>query len=115
MAAADFNNDGKTDLFVGGRVVPGRYPDAPRSFLYRNAGGKLVDVTDEVAPGLRNLGMVTAATWADVDGDRKPDLLVATEWGAGVVFPQHRRQARESHGQGRARWPHGVVECARGR
>jgi enediyne biosynthesis protein E4 len=77
----DFDSDGKADLFVGGRVVPGKYPETPRSFLYRNVGGKLVDVTDEVAPGLRAVGMVTAAAWVDVDGDKRPDLVVATEWG----------------------------------
>ena len=86
VAAADFDDDGKADLFVGGRVVPGKYPETPRSFLYRNVGGKLTDVTDEVAPGLRTLGMVTAAVWNDVDGDKRPDLLVATEWGPVAYF-----------------------------
>jgi len=86
VAAADFDGDGRTDLFVGGRVVPGKYPETPRSFLYRNVGGKLVDVTDEVAPGLRSIGMVTAAVWADVDGDKRPDLIVATEWGPVSIF-----------------------------
>jgi hypothetical protein len=86
VAAADFNGDGRTDLFVGGRTVPGRYPETPRSFLYRNTGGKFVDVTDEVAPGLREIGLVTAALWSDVDGDQRPDLLVATEWGPVVLY-----------------------------
>jgi hypothetical protein len=85
-AAADFNGDGKIDLFVGGRLVPGRWPATPRSFLYRNDGGRFVDVTDEIAPGLRNIGMVTAALWADIDRDGRPDLLLATEWGPIVYF-----------------------------
>ncbi len=82
VAAADFDGDGRTDVFVGGRVVPGKYPETPRSFLYRNDGGRFVDVTEALAPGLRDAGMVTAATWADVDGDKRPDLLLAVEWGA---------------------------------
>jgi len=86
VAAADFDQDGKTDLFVGGRVVPGKYPETPRSFLYHNEGGKLVDVTDKLAPGLRHIGMVTAAVWADVDGDKRPDLLLALEWGPIAYF-----------------------------
>ena len=85
-AAADFEGTGKTGLFVGGRLVPGHWPATPRSFLYRNVGGKFVDVTDELAPGLRNIGMVTAAVWADVDGDGRPDLVLATEWGPIVYF-----------------------------
>ncbi len=81
LASADFAGDGRAGVFVGGRVVPGKYSETPRSFLYRNVGGKLVDVTDEFAPGLSSVGMVTAAVWVDVDGDKRPDLVVATEWG----------------------------------
>jgi enediyne biosynthesis protein E4 len=86
VAAADFDGSGRVGVFVGGRVVPGRYPETPRSFLYRNVGGKLVDVTDELAPGLRHIGMVTAAVWADVDHDGRPDLLLALEWGPIAYF-----------------------------
>ncbi len=79
--AADFDRDGKLDVFVGGRVLSGQYPLAPRSALLRNRGGTFEDVTDAVAPGLREVGMVTAALWTDVDDDGWLDLLVATDWG----------------------------------
>jgi hypothetical protein len=85
-AAADFDGKGKAGLFLGGRLVPGHWPQTPRSFLYRNVGGKFVDVTDQLAPGLRNIGMVTAAVWADLDHDGRPDLILATEWGPIVYF-----------------------------
>ena len=78
--AADFDGDGDLDLFVGGRLVPGLYPDAPPSRLYRNDGGKFVDVTKELAPALLSAGMVSGACWSDVDGDGKPDLLLAAHW-----------------------------------
>ena len=61
--------------------MPGSYPLTPRSALLRNDGGRFIDVTDEVAPGLSSAGMVTSAVWSDADGDGWPDLLVTTEWG----------------------------------
>jgi enediyne biosynthesis protein E4 len=85
-AAADFEGTGKVGLFVGGRIVPGRWPETPRSYLYRNVGGKLLDITDEYAPGLRNVGMVTAAVWADMDHSGRLDLILATEWGPIAFF-----------------------------
>ena len=85
-AAADFAGDGHPGLFIGGRLVPGKWPATPRSFLYRNEGGRLVDVTDTFAPGLRHVGMVTAAAWADVDGDGRPDLVLTLEWGPVKIF-----------------------------
>ena len=66
--------------------MPGKWPETPRSFLYRNVGGHFEDVTDQLAPGLRNVGMVTAAAWADLDGDGRPDLVLAIEWGPVKVF-----------------------------
>lgn len=86
IAVADFDGDGADDLFVGGRFVPGQWPETPRSFLYRNVDGKLVDVTDAWAPGLRAIGMVTAAAFGDTDGDGRTDLIVATEWGPVSIF-----------------------------
>ena len=81
VAAADWNHDGRLDLFIGARVRPGQYPLPPRSALLVNRGGKFEDVTDTVAPGLREIGMVTSALWTDVDNDGWPDLLIALEWG----------------------------------
>ncbi|HET7535794.1 MAG TPA: FG-GAP-like repeat-containing protein [Candidatus Didemnitutus sp.] len=92
VAAADFNRDGKLDLFIGGRVLPGKYPLAPRSALLVNRDGKFEDVTDSVAPGLRNVGMVTSALWSDVDGDGWPDLVLALEWGTVTYF--HNNQGK---------------------
>ncbi|HUJ43976.1 MAG TPA: FG-GAP-like repeat-containing protein [Opitutaceae bacterium] len=86
LAAADFNRDGRLDLFVGGRVRTGHYPLAPRSALLVNRGGRFEDVTDTLAPGLREVGMVTSALWTDVDGDGWLDLLIALEWGQVKYF-----------------------------
>jgi hypothetical protein len=81
IAAADFDRSGRLGVFIGGRILPGHYPFAPRSALLANRGGKFEDVTDALAPGLRKVGMVTSALWSDVDGDGWPDLLLTLEWG----------------------------------
>lgn len=80
VAAADYDRDGDLDVFLGGRGVPGSYPDPADSFLLRNTGGKLEDVTDALAPALRQAGLVTSALWTDVDGDGWLDLLLTREW-----------------------------------
>ncbi|MFK7908104.1 MAG: VCBS repeat-containing protein, partial [Chitinophagales bacterium] len=80
VKAADFDADGDMDLMIGGRLVPGKYPHAPNSYLLQNEGGNFKDVTKELAPDLQNIGMVTDAIWTDYDGDKDPDLIVVGEW-----------------------------------
>src|SRR6185312_14116683 len=80
VRAADFDGDGKLDLFIGGRVVSGAYPTSPESFLLKNIGGKFIDVTDEYCPQLKHIGMITDALWTDFDNDGKIDLIVVGEW-----------------------------------
>jgi hypothetical protein len=95
VAAADFDRSGRLSLFIGGRVQTGDYPQAPRSALLANRGGKFEDVTDALAPGLREVGMVTAALWSDVDGDGWPDLLLTLEWGHVKYFHNNRGKGLE--------------------
>ncbi|HYD85525.1 MAG TPA: FG-GAP-like repeat-containing protein, partial [Opitutus sp.] len=85
-SAADFDRDGDLDLFLGGRVEPGRYPLPPGSAIWRNLGDRFEDVTEILAPQLRRCGMVTSALWTDVDNDGWLDLLLACEWGNVRVF-----------------------------
>jgi len=81
VRAADFDQDGDPDLFVGTRSVPGYYGLPPEQFLLRNEGkGDYSDVTTSIAKELRNIGMVTDACWLDYDADNDPDLLVVGEW-----------------------------------
>ena len=81
VRAADFNGDGRPDLFVGGRVTPRSWPTPTRSYVLRNDGGRFTDVTDSVAPELvKPGGMITDAVWVDFDGDGKVDLVTAGEW-----------------------------------
>ena len=81
VSVADINQDGRDDLFIGGRTVPGNYPSSPRSFILINSGARFINETRKVAPSLANAGMVTSAIFSDVNNDDWPDLLVTYEWG----------------------------------
>jgi hypothetical protein len=77
----------KDYVFVGGRVVPGRYAIAPQSTLLKNDGrGHFSDVTAQLAPALARIGMVTDALWVDIDRDGRLDLVVVGEWMPVTVF-----------------------------
>jgi hypothetical protein len=85
VKAADYDKDGHLDLFVGGRIVPGKYPLPANSYILRNNGEKGADlkfenVTEKTAPELLNLGLVTDAIWDDFDGDGDVDLIIVGEW-----------------------------------
>ncbi len=86
ITAADFDRDGDMDIFVGSRVVPGAFTTTPTSHLLENIGGKFRDITQSHAKGLAKTGMVTSATFADIDNDGWQDLLVGHEWGPIKVF-----------------------------
>lgn len=86
ITAADFDGDGDLDIFRGGEVVAHKYPQAPLSYLFINEKGKFTDRTNELAPGLSRAGMVKSAVWTDLNGDKKPELVIAGEWMAVKVF-----------------------------
>ncbi len=84
VRAADYDQDGKLDLFISGRVDPGNYPKPVSSFIYQNDSKDghvhFTDVTNTVAKDLVNIGMVCDAVWTDFDNDGWPDLILAGEW-----------------------------------
>ncbi|MCW3119816.1 MAG: RNA-binding protein [Chitinophagaceae bacterium] len=84
VKAVDIDNDGDLDLFIGGRVMPGRYPEPVSSFIYRNDSKdgkiKFTDITGDVAKELKNIGLVCDALWTDFDNDGWTDLIIAGEW-----------------------------------
>ncbi len=80
VVAGDFDGDGDLDLFVGGGVEPGAYPNSQRSYLLENQNGKFVDVTESKAPHLMQPGIVNDAVWIDYDQDGTLDLVVVGDW-----------------------------------
>lgn len=82
VAAHDFDDDGDLDLFVGSRFVPGNYPTGPESVLLINEQGKFSKVQCPASSS----GMVTDVKWSDIDGDKRADLVLATEWGPVRVY-----------------------------
>ncbi len=81
VTVCDVNEDGKPDLFIGARSVPGSYGKSPASVLLLNNGnGLFTDVTKTAAPDLLHLGMVTTSQWMSLNGDKKGELIVAGDW-----------------------------------
>lgn len=95
VTVLDFDKDNDADLFVGGRVLTGRYPLPPRSYLLRNDGGRFVEVTSDVAPDLDRPGMITDAIWFDTNGDSRNELVIAGEWMPIRVFEIENGRFRE--------------------
>jgi len=75
VKALDVDRDGDLDLFVGGSIVPYRYPAAEESYLLINDGR-----ANFSRRALGKLGMVTDAAVLDLDKNGWPDLVVVGEW-----------------------------------
>ncbi|HVY68841.1 MAG TPA: FG-GAP-like repeat-containing protein, partial [Verrucomicrobiae bacterium] len=95
LAVADFDADGDLDLFIGGRVAPGRYPENPVSQVYKNEGGNLV-LDGANTSVLQGAGMVSGAVWSDLDGDGFPELILACEWAPVRVYHNDKGKLREA-------------------
>ena len=105
--AADLDNDGKKDLLVLGRLVPGNYPTPAKTYILKNMGSsgraQFEDITAKTAPEFENLGMATSAIITDLDQDGWMDIIVVGEWMPIKVFKNkngHFLEASEEMGLG---------------
>ncbi len=85
LALGDIDGDGALDLFVGSRAVPMAYPLPASSGMFRNVNGAFVVDTANM-PVLRDIGMVSSAVFADINGDGADDLVLARDWGSLVLL-----------------------------
>lgn len=97
VTVLDFDKDGDNDLFVGARVVPGKYPQTPASLLLQNDGkGNFKNVTAAMAPALQFAGMITDAAFIDINKDGTNELVICGEWMPIKVFEWINGQFTES-------------------
>lgn len=87
ISPVDYDQDGDIDLFIGSRSVPGTYGINPAHQLLENDGqGNFTDVTDAKAYFLNEIGMITDATWSDINGDKRKDLIITGDWMSPQIY-----------------------------
>ncbi len=110
VVAADIDDDGDQDLFVGGRVIPTAYPLSPRSYILRNNGNaQFEDVTSEISVDLDSIGMVTTALFSDFNNDGWHDLLLAGEWMPIIMYKNDHGSFTKVH-ESNVGWWSGLAE-----
>jgi len=92
ISSADYDLDGDQDLFVGVQVIFGQYGVKPTSYILQNNGSGHFTPIDE--PTIK--GMVTASIWSDLNGDQRPELVLAGEWMPLTVY-YNKPQGFEPH------------------
>jgi hypothetical protein len=89
VISGDYDGDGDLDLFVGGNVIPAKYPLPPHSYLLKNENGKFTEDTESNS-SLSEIGMISEAIFTDYDKDQDLDLIIVGEWMAPTIFTNNK-------------------------
>lgn len=96
--SADFDKDGKQDLLVLGRQVPGQYPSPATSYLLQNKStiqNPKFEVSKMQPKAFANLGMATSAMITDYNQDGWLDIIIVGEWMPIRVFENTKKGFKE--------------------
>ena len=96
VAVADINHDGYPDIFLGGAPAVLGYGTIPESYLLINDGHGHYQQA-RIPEELKYAGLIRSAAFADIDGDRWPDLVVAGEWMPVKVFMNQKGKFIRKH------------------
>lgn len=87
VVSLDIDQDGDLDLFVGTRLVQQKFPMTPESFLLLNNGkGEFEKASQSITADLKNLGLVTCASTADINSDGIDELIIGCEYNNIKIF-----------------------------
>ncbi len=101
VAAGDYDNDGDIDLAVGSLVGFRSYGISQGAHILMNDGkGKFIEVTERLAPEIRDVGMIRDIEWADTDDDGDIDLILAGEWTPIIILENKRSHFKLSYIEG---------------
>ena len=96
VISGDFNQDGHLDLFVGSRSVPQQYGLNPQNHVLINDGqGHFKEMEKPALGPLADLGMVTDATYTDLNGDGEKELVVVGDWMVPRIFAFRKNKFEE--------------------
>lgn len=68
-------------IFSGNEYLPGKYPQVDKISLSTDGKTQI-----KLPASLANAGKIQAATWADLNGDGKEELIVAGEWMPVLIY-----------------------------